>query len=85
MNFEDVVFTTNGVIHRGEEILFIAHDDEDNWQFLPALGLPISELAIVTFETLIELDDSLSELPSIPAGKMGKRKAKGNNWEIVSF
>lgn len=77
------VFTSKRIVHEGDWVYYVTHDADDGaWQFHPHSGLtPESEAAVVSLETMVKLDSSLTQLADLPLGWHAWRKSPEANWE----
>ncbi|WP_306644014.1 hypothetical protein [Sanyastnella coralliicola] len=87
MKFKDSptkhVFTCKHVVHGGEQIRYVAHDHDGDWQFMcGANSHSPSESMLISLEQAIELDASLNDLYEMPLGVGAWREAKGEPWKV---
>lgn len=76
------VFTSRRILCQSEWIYYVTHDEDDGaWQFHPYSGLTTeSEAAITSLETMVKLDDSLTDISDLPLGWHAWRKSKDSKW-----
>jgi hypothetical protein len=79
------VFTTTRVVKDGEPILYVAHDAEDGaWQFHAGAEIgsgALAEVMVVSLQSMLERDQSLSELADLPLGWAAERTRAGALWK----
>jgi hypothetical protein len=77
------VFASKKIVFKGEWIYFVTHDQEDGaWQFHPYDGLtPEHEVAVVSLEEMVRLDESLKMLSDLPCGWQAWRNSPNSLWE----
>ena len=68
------VFTTKFVIEDGSEIIYVAHDKDDDWQFFSKEDASEQEARIVFMNEILDLDASLKEILWIPEGTEAWRR-----------
>lgn len=77
------VFTSKKIVHDGDWIYYVAHDEDDGaWQFHPHSGpTPESDAAVVSLKTMVSIDDSIKQLADLPTGWHAWRKSRDADWE----
>ena len=77
------VFTSKKIVHEGDWIYYVTHDEDDGaWQFHPHSGpTPENEAAVVSLESLVKLDGSLRQLSDLPRGWHAWRQSPDAAWE----
>jgi len=79
------VFTTKYVIENLSTIVYVSHDDEDEWQFQGSENDVLDiDIRIVGLGEIIKLDNTLLELAELPVGFEAIRKSGRDPWQIVS-
>ncbi len=73
------VYTTYQVLE-GQPILYAAHDDEGNWQFLNAAHYEADDLRMVTLIEIVARDPTVNELFQLNYGWHASRTAVGEKW-----
>ena len=76
------VFTTTQILHSGQPILRVVHDEDDGaWQFhTGAAQVETKALMIVALEEMVEHDQSICELADLPCGWFAERDSIGDSW-----
>ena len=78
------VFTTTRVINDGEPVLYVAHDADDGaWQFHAGAERgsgALAQVMVVSLKSMIERDQSLSEVADLPLGWTAERSSPGAQW-----
>ena len=76
------VFTSKRVIDGSDWIHYVTHDADDGaWQFHPYGGpTPEIEAAVVSLESVLQLDDSIRLLADLPIGWHAWRGSKSSEW-----
>ncbi len=86
MNKNQYVFTTRFVIYDNSEITRIIHERNGDWQFLGCQeNLKESDALIVSLGEILEFDNSLSIVDSLPIGKQATRTNKQSKWYIYDI
>lgn len=80
---ETAVFSSKKIVFNGEWIYYVTHDQEDGaWQFHPYSGLtPENEVAVVSLEEIVNLDETLKMLSDLPCGWHAWRNSPNSPWE----
>ena len=76
------VFTTKFVVKRGDPILYISHDEEDDgWQFHNGEGgFDEKDAMVVSLKKITTLDPSVCEVADLPPGWYAERSRVGAAW-----
>ena len=83
MTFEqiDQVVVTSRKITSGEKpIRLVILDMEGGWMFLTGENFSMQEAQLVTLQSLIQVDSSLSELSDLPCGHSAIRDSGDESW-----
>ena len=77
------VITCCHIIENGADILYVSHDAEDGmWQFLCGGTHTQEQARVVSLNEIFTLDNTISELASMPCGYIAERKNKNSKWKI---
>ena len=86
MNKNQYVFTTRFVIYDNSEIIRIIHEENGDWQFLGyEENLNESDAVIISLGEMLNFDNSLNIVDSLPMGKQALRKDKQSPWYIYDI
>ena len=86
MNKNQYVFTTRFVIYDNSEIIRIIHEENGDWQFLGyEENLNESDAIIISLGEMLNFDNSLNIVDSLPMGKQALRKDKQSPWYIYGI
>ena len=86
MNRNQYVITTRFVIYDNSEISRIIHDENGDWQFLGREeDLEESDAVVISLGEMMDFDDSLSIVESLPEGKQALRTDKMSPWYIYDI
>ena len=86
MNKNQYVFTTRFVIYDNSEIIRIIHEENGDWQFLGyEENLNESDAIIISLGEMLNFDNSLNIVDSLPMGKQALRKDKQSPWYIYDI
>jgi len=86
MNRNQYVITTRFVIYDNSEIIRIIHDENGDWQFLGREeDLEESDAVVISLGEMMDFDDSLSIVESLPEGKQALRTDKMSPWYICDI
>lgn len=78
------VITTKNILNRSLDILQVWHDEDDGmWQFLDGTDIKEEDALIVSLKEIVELDNSILQLYSLPLGWVAFRSNKNSEWEIM--
>src|SRR5690348_5297688 len=74
------VITVKQIIEGNKPVLFVSHDTEGYWQFLP--GEPVSETdaRVITLLAMVEHDPTLNGLFDLPEGWEATRSSVNDKW-----
>jgi hypothetical protein len=76
-----VVFSTSYVLDQGSPILYVLHDNDDDWQFFgPETDVKSEDAAILSLGEIFQLDPTLLEIEDLPRGMEATRKSVGSEW-----
>jgi hypothetical protein len=77
------VFSSRKIVQDGEWVYYVSHDKDDGaWQFHPYSGLTSeTDVAIVSLDSMVRLDETLKELSDLPLGWHAWRKSQSSPWE----
>jgi hypothetical protein len=83
INLNQAVFSSIQVIDKLLPILYVFHDENEDWQFLSGQeeGLD-EEIRIISFEEALQLDKKIEEIIWLAAGIEAFRKDANSGWEI---
>ena len=77
------IITCCDIIENGADILYVSHDAEDGmWQFLCGGTHTQEQARVVSLNEIFTLDNTVSELASMPCGYIAERKNKSSKWKI---
>ena len=86
MNKNQYVITTRFVIYDNSEIIRIIHEENGDWQFLGREeNLKESDAVIISLGEMMDFDNSLSIVESLPVGKQALRTNKMSPWYIYDL
>ena len=86
MYLNQYVITTRFVIYDISEIIRIIHEENGDWQFLGCEeNLEESDAVVISLGEMIDFDDSLSIVESLPEGKQALRTDKMSPWYIYDI
>ena len=86
MNKNQYVITTRFVIYDNSEIIRIIHEENGDWQFLGREeNLKESDAVIISLGEMMDFDNSLSIVESLPVGKQALRTDKMSPWYIYDL
>lgn len=76
------VITTKNVLSKEMDITYVFHDGDDGmWQFLDASEeITENDAVIVGLQEIINLDETINELHSLPLGWSAYRSDKNSAW-----
>ena len=86
MNRNQYVITTRFVIYDNSEIIRIIHEENGDWQFLGREeDLEELDAVVISLGEMMDFDDSLSIVESLPEGKQALRTDKMSPWYICDI
>jgi hypothetical protein len=80
----DIAITTRQVMYEGWPILLVTHDADDGaWQFVNGHGdtEDTDAAMVVAVETVLGVDQTISELADLPLGWRAWRGSSGEPWQ----
>ncbi|MFM9988585.1 hypothetical protein [Flavobacterium sp.] len=80
-----MVITTKYVLIEKKNIIRVIHDSDGDWQFLTNDNVVESDALVVSLQQILEYDESISELLSLPRNKIAIRENKNSKWIINNF
>ena len=75
------VYSTQGIARGDESILYVIHDTDGDWQFLPSETPDDKDAIFIHLKHLIRNDNSLLELGDLPMGYYAWRKNINDPWK----
>ena len=84
--FEDTenvaTITVQQIVHGGQPILLVIHDDEDGaWQFLTGGEFKMENAMVVALKEIVVRDPSIKQLADLPTGWRAWRERKEQSWQ----
>lgn len=77
---DTATYTTNFVLYHSSPIVYVTRRDEIGWQFLGNEDVTTENLRIVSLNTIVDKDASISELADLPLDWEAWREGKGGRW-----
>jgi hypothetical protein len=78
---DTAVFTLKRIVFDSKPILYVAHDEDGDWQFLDGEAATEDDAAIVRLEEIVERDPTVTSLADLPEGWSAERTAVGAAWK----
>lgn len=80
------VITTKSILSKKMDITCVFHDNDDGmWQFLDSSeDITENDAVIVGLKEIIDLDETINELYSLPLGWSAYRDDKNSDWIICN-
>ncbi|EAT1859369.1 hypothetical protein EJO82_21875 [Salmonella enterica] len=78
------VIVSKNIISSKEWIAYVSHDSDDGaWQFHTSHSLPVTEndVALVSLQSIVNLDNSITDLVDLPLGWCAWRKSVSDVWQ----
>ena len=83
IDLKKAVFTSVQVIVNLLPILYVFHDDDDEWQFLSGTEIGSDEeIRIISMGQALKFDATLNNITSLPIGSSAYRREVHGPWEI---
>ena len=79
------VFTVREILHRGALIQYVAHDNDDDWQFLPGYNVSASDMMIVTIVNIFKYDETIAAILDLEIGHRAFRRSIDDGWLITKI
>jgi hypothetical protein len=76
-------FTLKSIINRNGAILYVVHDEEDEWQFLNGEPVSVQDMMIVSLQQIIDRDNTISQILDLKMGHKTNRTNAASKWEIT--
>ncbi len=73
-------YSTKNVVKNGYPILTIAHDFDDDWQFLCGTPLEESEMSVVCLGCMLQQHPYIAEFANLPVGWIAWRNNIDDAW-----
>ena len=82
VNLNQAVFTSIQIIEKLLPILYVVHDENEDWQFLSGYEKGLDEeIRIISLGEALQLDKKVNEILWLPAGMEAFRKDVDSEWE----
>ena len=76
------VITTNAILSKEQQILYVSHDDDGMWQFHSNVEISDKSAKVVALSSIVKLDASVNELCELPLGWQAIRKNYCSHWQV---
>ena len=76
------VFSYTHIINDGKPILYVTHDDENDWQFLCGDNHTIKDAMVIGIKEVFEMDKSIGILAKLPMRMTAERENINVEWKI---
>ena len=74
-------YSTKNVVSRGYPILTVAHDHEDEWQFLCGLVDDLEQMSVVCLGCMYQSHPFIKEFSGLPRGWIAWRDTPEDPWQ----
>ena len=81
-NTGKTVITTKYVVNDNSPIVSVFFDEDGDWQFFSEEDVCEDDAYIVSIQQILEIDNTLANIPSLEKGQSAFRKDKNSEWEI---
>lgn len=82
MDSQETVFTLKRILSGDSEVTFVTRDQDGSWQFLDGQPAKVEDAAIVGFQQMMEIDETLKDLKDLSLGQRAYRKSRELEWNI---
>jgi len=82
-NLNFAVFTVKQIMVHHQPILYVFHDEDNDWQFLPGTSISTADAMIVGLGEILKFDPRIESLLQMEPGYSATRESKDHSW-IVS-
>ncbi len=82
-NLDNTVLTSKYVISDKSTIVYVAHHDDETWEFWGKETIDESEIVVVSLRNIVEIDSTVLEIVDLPQGFNAIRTSALDKWEIV--
>jgi hypothetical protein len=79
------VITTKYVMKNGSLIIEVYYDDDGDWQFFGSEECSEDDAVVISVQQILDIDNTLVDLPDLKKGQRAYRTSKNTNWEISSI
>jgi len=79
---DNAVFTLKSIISKHTEILYVIHDDDDEWQFLNGEKASLEDMMMVSLGQIMQLDDTITQILNLDIGYEANRTNLSSEWVI---
>jgi hypothetical protein len=79
------VFTVKQIAKDSKPILYVIHNSEDEWQFLPNEEVSTNDIMITKLINILKIDPSIKDILWIPESMEASRKEIGGEWTTNIF
>ena len=84
INLTQTAITSRYIIKDKLPILYVVHEDTDEWQFLGGQDVEEKDIMIVSMQNIIEHDETIKKILHIPLGSEAIRKDEISEWRIIT-
>jgi hypothetical protein len=79
------VFTTRFVIAENSPILYVTCDSDGDWHFMGDDDVTEEDAKLVSIKNILDLDNTLKDLPPLEEGYRAIRESKDDEWELYEI
>jgi hypothetical protein len=83
VNLNQAVITSTYIIKEKLPILYVVHEDADEWQFLGGQNVEEKDIMLVSIQNIIDTDETITQILHLPLGSEAMRKDKKSEWRIT--
>lgn len=77
------VFTLKSVINNEKAILYVVHDEEDEWQFLSNEIVSVEDMIMVTVGQIVKQDETIQQILNLKKGNEAIRQNQNSKWIVT--
>ena len=76
-------FTCSHVLEDNNPILYVKHDEDDDWQFLCGCNHSTKDGRLIDFDEAIDRDPTISKVVNLKCGQAAVRESKESEWKLL--
>ena len=78
-----VAFTCSHILEDNKPILYVKHDEDDDWQFLCGCNHSTEDGRVIDFDEVLDFDPTISKVVNLKCGQTAVRESKESEWKLL--
>ena len=79
------VISSRFVVNEGSSITAVFYDEDGDWQLFSDEPIEMEDTVIVSVQQILEIDNTLLNLPELEAGESAQKESRDAEWIISRY